>query len=221
VLGAQWRPWPLFPETRSASLPELAGIAGLRGEGWIPVPLPPPAWPKPCILCANLLAIWPRSSSDFSLELRTYNRQSRLILLRKAHFSPKLWTLRIRHGSRNSNVSRGLRILTKRGSAAPLGQARATDFEFAISRFESSAPKAKSVTHVSGTEYHLCLASLTGVRETSRDNDRKACQWAGLLQSGGQSPKPPNFADGRTNSPKVSGYDGDNSRFWGDAGDRV
>ena len=74
---------------------------GLRGEGSIPVPLPPPAWPKPCILCANLLAIWPNSSSDFSCELRTYNGQSRLILLRKAHFSPQLWTLRIRYGSRN------------------------------------------------------------------------------------------------------------------------
>jgi len=44
----------------------------------------------------ELLAIKPSASSDFSFELRTVNRQSRLILLRIAHFSPELWTLRIR-----------------------------------------------------------------------------------------------------------------------------
>src|SRR4030081_3422369 len=49
----------------------------LRGEGSIPVPLPPPAWPKLCILRVNLLAFKPSSSSDFSSELRTPNRQSR------------------------------------------------------------------------------------------------------------------------------------------------
>jgi hypothetical protein len=31
----------------------------LRGEGSIPVPLPPPAWPEPSILCTRLLAISP------------------------------------------------------------------------------------------------------------------------------------------------------------------
>jgi hypothetical protein len=82
--------------------------AGLRGEGSTPVPLPPPAWPKPGILCAYLSAYKPSRSSDFSFEFRTSNRQSRLIVLRMAHFSLELWTLRIRYGSRNSNVSRGL-----------------------------------------------------------------------------------------------------------------
>jgi hypothetical protein len=79
--------------------------SGRRGEGSIPVPLPPPAWPKPCILRAHLLAIKPSSSSDFSSWPRTRDRQSRLIILRKARFSPKLWTPAIRYGSRNSNVS--------------------------------------------------------------------------------------------------------------------
>ena len=32
---------------------------GLRGEGSIPVPLPPPAWPQSSVLCATLLAISP------------------------------------------------------------------------------------------------------------------------------------------------------------------
>src|ERR1700693_4250363 len=71
---------------------------------WVRIPLSPPAWLKPCILCPNLLAIKPSSSSDFSFELRTSNRQSLLILLRMAHLSPELWTLPIRYGSRNYNV---------------------------------------------------------------------------------------------------------------------
>src|ERR1700716_1549566 len=53
--------------------------SGLRGEGSIPVPLPPPAWPKPCILRLNLLAIKPSTSSDFSSDLRTPDRQGRPI----------------------------------------------------------------------------------------------------------------------------------------------
>src|ERR1700716_275942 len=81
---------------------------GLRGEGWTPVPLPPPARPKPSILRANLLAIKPNNGGDFSFELRTHHRQSRHIILRKAHSSPKLWTPQIRYGSRNFSVSKGL-----------------------------------------------------------------------------------------------------------------
>jgi hypothetical protein len=57
-----------------------------------------------------------------------------------AHFSPELWTPPIWYGSRNSNVSRRLCILIKWGSVAPLEQARASDFEIAISRFESCHP---------------------------------------------------------------------------------
>ena len=34
------------------------------GEGSIPVPPPPPAWPKSCILRVNLLAIKPSITSD-------------------------------------------------------------------------------------------------------------------------------------------------------------
>jgi hypothetical protein len=103
-------------QVRQSSLEHL----GLRGEGSSPVPLPPPARPKPCILCANL-ATKPICSSDFSFELRTSNRLSGLILLRMANCSPELWTLRNRYGSRNTNVSRGLGIVGKSGSATPLG----------------------------------------------------------------------------------------------------
>jgi hypothetical protein len=70
--------------------------SGLRGEGSIPVP-PPPDWPRPCILRANSLAIKLSNSSDFSFGLWTPDRQGRLIILRKAHFSPKLWTPSIRY----------------------------------------------------------------------------------------------------------------------------
>jgi hypothetical protein len=57
-----------------------------------------------------------------------------------AHFSPKLWTPPIWYGSRNSNGSRRLCTLIKWGFVAPLEQARASDFEIAISRFESCRP---------------------------------------------------------------------------------
>ena len=80
--------------------------SGLRGEGSNPVPLPPPPWPKPLILRVSLGAIKPNSGRYFSFKLRTPTRQGALIILRKAHFSPKLWTPQIRYGSRNSNVSK-------------------------------------------------------------------------------------------------------------------
>ena len=111
--------------------------SGIRGEGSISVPLPPPTRLKPCILCPNQLAIKPNSSSVFSIERRTSYRQSLLVLLQMTHLSPELWTLPIWYGSRNSNVPRGLRIVVKWGSAAPLGQATGSDLEFVISRFES------------------------------------------------------------------------------------
>jgi hypothetical protein len=77
---------------------------GLRGEGSIPVPLPPPPCPRLGILRVNSWAINPSNSSYFSFDLRTPERRSRPIVLRKARFSPKLWTPSIRYGSRNSNV---------------------------------------------------------------------------------------------------------------------
>jgi hypothetical protein len=55
---------------------------GVPGEGSIPVPLPPPDWPKPCILRADLLAIKPSSSTDFLIGAP--NSQS----AKPAHFSP-------------------------------------------------------------------------------------------------------------------------------------
>jgi hypothetical protein len=78
--------------------------AGLRGEGSTPVPLPPPYCPRPRILQVKSRAIRPSNSNDFSFELRTPDLESRLIFLRTARFSPKLWTPSIRYGSRNLNV---------------------------------------------------------------------------------------------------------------------
>jgi len=80
------------------------------------------------ILRVNSPANKPSNSSDFSFELRTPDRQSWPIVLRKARFSPKLWTPSIRYGSRNSNVWSDLRTSSERGFAASLGQGGASDF---------------------------------------------------------------------------------------------
>jgi len=80
------------------------------------------------ILRVNSPANKPSNSSDFSFELRTPDRQSWPVVLRKARFSPKLWTPSIRYGSRNSNVWSDLRTSSERGFAASLGQGGASDF---------------------------------------------------------------------------------------------
>ena len=98
------------------------------------VPLPPPVWPRSRVLRMSSRATKPSNSSDFSFELRALDRQSRLNILRKALFSPKLWTLSIRYGSRNLNVLSCLRTSAERGSATSLGQVRASNFEFVIKR---------------------------------------------------------------------------------------
>jgi hypothetical protein len=49
---------------------------GLRGEGWIPVPLPPPARATLCFLRMNSRAIKPSNGGDISYELRTPVPQS-------------------------------------------------------------------------------------------------------------------------------------------------
>jgi hypothetical protein len=67
-----------------------------------------------------------------------------LIVLRKAHLSPKLCTPRLRYGSRNSNVSKSLRISTKRDFAALLGQARASEANSQCRGLNPSAPASHS-----------------------------------------------------------------------------
>jgi hypothetical protein len=113
-LGAPLGPDPVRP-------PPWA-YDGVPGEGSIPVPLPPPDCPRLRILRVNSRAIKPCNSSDFSFELRTQDRQSRPIVLRKARFSPKLCTPSIRYGSRNSNFRSYLQTSAQRGLAASLGQ---------------------------------------------------------------------------------------------------
>jgi len=92
------------------------------------IPLAPPACPRLHILRVNSRANNPSNGSDFSFELWTPDRQSWPIVLRKARFSPKLWTPSIRYGSRNSNVWSYLLTSAESGSATSLGQARASDF---------------------------------------------------------------------------------------------
>src|ERR1700716_1262969 len=76
--------------------------SGLRGEGWIPVPLPPPDQPTQCFLRGISFAIKPSIRSHFQFELWTADGLNRPIVLRKARFSPNLWTPAIWYGSRNS-----------------------------------------------------------------------------------------------------------------------
>ena len=56
----------------------------------------------------EFMGIKPSSGSYFSFELRTPSQQGALIILQKAHLSPKLCTPRMRYGYRNSNVSKGV-----------------------------------------------------------------------------------------------------------------
>jgi hypothetical protein len=135
--------------------------AGLRGEGSTPAPLPPPALPNRCNLRAILSAIKPSSSSDSSFKLRTPNRQSLVIILRKARFSPKLWTPQIWYGSRNLNVSKDLCFSTKTASAAPLGQARVSSVQAAT---RVNAEQASKRTKLSLLEWWRML-----VRRIVRD----------------------------------------------------
>src|ERR1700730_10068157 len=86
----------------------ISTTVGQTAVSSVRIPLAPPAWPKPSILPANLLAIKPHNGSDFSFVRRTHYQQSRHIILREAHSSPKLWTPQIRYGSRNFNVSKDL-----------------------------------------------------------------------------------------------------------------
>jgi hypothetical protein len=102
-IGCRERSGSNAPKGNSTRLSPL-DYSRLRGEGSTPVPLPPPVCRRPCVLQANSRAIKPSNSSDFSFELRTPDRRSRSIFLRKTRFSPKLWTPSIRYGSRNSNV---------------------------------------------------------------------------------------------------------------------
>jgi hypothetical protein len=87
-------------------------------------------WPKQRILRVNSLAVKPSGSSDFSFELWTPNRQSRLL------FSERPVSLRSSGLHQFDTVLeiRTFRIAihsVERGSA--VGQARASDFQFAIS----------------------------------------------------------------------------------------
>jgi hypothetical protein len=117
----------------------ISGLSITRTVTRVRIPPSPPAWPKQGILCAKMQAIEPNISSNFRFGFRTSKRQSPPILLRMAQFSPDLWTPPIWYGSRNSNVSRCLCILIKWGSVALLEQARASDFEIAVLRFEPAA----------------------------------------------------------------------------------
>jgi hypothetical protein len=86
---------------------------------WVRIPLSPPACLRLWILRVNAGANRPQYSSDFSFELRTSGRQHAAIFLRKAGFSPKLWTPSIRYGSRNANVSNYLCASPERGLWCP------------------------------------------------------------------------------------------------------
>jgi hypothetical protein len=110
-----------------------------------------------------------------------------------AHLSLELWTPRIRYGSPNSSVSRGLWTPTKWGFCSPLEQARSTEFEIAISRFDTSPARQ-------------CGVQAGSPRDT--EMRRKSRLFA-------QSVRSPNsrFAKLEVESPKVSGLVREYSRF--------
>jgi hypothetical protein len=182
--------------------PAVARCSICRGRGKVSVPdyFPPrlftqrrfePSISRSASLAAALYSLHevvgnkPNISSHFWFELRTSNRQCRLILLQMARFSPELWTPRIRYGSRNSSVSRCLWNSTKWGSVAPLEQARASDFEIAISGFESFRPSQAFRRLVrplvcwrrvqrGGRPYPLCVRAERSIRGRHRGTVRAA-----------------------------------------------
>jgi hypothetical protein len=80
---------------------------------WVRIPLSPPTGRVRRFSVTECWRLSPSICSDFRFEPRGPNRKSRLALLRKAHLSPELWTLRIWYGSEYSNVSKGMRIPRK------------------------------------------------------------------------------------------------------------
>jgi len=70
--GSYFRP----PGQMAPDPPVTGDYCGLRREGSIPVPLPPPASLQPPVLCAKMLGIEPSISSDFCFGFRTSKRQS-------------------------------------------------------------------------------------------------------------------------------------------------
>jgi hypothetical protein len=96
------RPLSLRPPCQMApDPPGYPDYCGLRGEGSIPVPLPPPASRRSYVLGAVSLAIGPSSRSHFLFELRTAAKAESVHYSLKARFSPNLWTPPMRYGSRN------------------------------------------------------------------------------------------------------------------------
>jgi hypothetical protein len=101
--------------------------------------------------------IEPNSGTDFSCELWIPSRQGALVILRKAHLSPKLWTPQNRYGARISNVSRGFRTSIKIGSATPLGRARASESNSPYRGLNPPAPASQSCIRAK-----FCNLQLTG-----------------------------------------------------------
>jgi hypothetical protein len=124
-----------------SSSPDYADV---HGEGWIPAPLPPPAVSRPRILQVNSRAIKPSNTSNFSSESPD-SRSSE-----PADCSPKAPSLSEAldsiHSVRFWKFER-LKLLLNFGGKRFCGSSRkgeSSDFQFAISRFESSAPARQS-----------------------------------------------------------------------------
>ncbi len=102
--GCRWVKLDLGPDGygRAAEYAGLLSTAQLRGEGSTPVPLPPPACPRPRIRWVNSCANSPVTAAISHLSSGLPIGRAGLLFSERP--SPKLWTPSIRYGSRNSNV---------------------------------------------------------------------------------------------------------------------
>ena len=101
------RPWPVpLPETTSARVrwSTLGYVEKVRPEF-----LSLRQLGRSRLFSAQLCwQVSPVLAAISGLSSGRLNRQGQLVLLQMTHFSQELWTLRIRYGSPNSSVSRGL-----------------------------------------------------------------------------------------------------------------
>jgi len=75
--------WPTRRGFKAGSSIYRPPLAGGSGESSSAVSLPPPDWPRSCILRTTSLAFKPSNRSDFSFELWTRDRQRQPVILRK------------------------------------------------------------------------------------------------------------------------------------------
>jgi hypothetical protein len=91
-----------------------------------------------------LCALCPVAAAIFHWSFGLPVGRTGLIILRKAHFSPKLWTPPIRYGSGNPKVFEGRMIFNEKRLCDSSRTGESIPFQFAISRWNPPTPARQS-----------------------------------------------------------------------------